>query len=549
VAAQDTHRHEKDSLRKALALVEGKEKIDTYNRLMVLYYSEANNPQSRDTLFALFDEIDAEAKRQGNDRERATVMANRLNVLNHIGRFDEVKRTVPGILDFIAGIEFWRFYYGVGSSLVWAYVESADYDGAMREAQKLYEHAKARNDAAGIGITSLSMSRIYKSQRRFDKQEETLRECIAAIKDSSNLLNILADAWQGLGFNLIAQKRYDDAIVAAKEMEAMIPRYEAAARRPMPNAWRMVYSIYTDASVMSGRYDEAEIYLNKQDSILNGAIPFYTERAEILTGRKRYAEALEMAEKAVEISFPNLKYQPLTQKAIILAHLGRVDSAVATFKEVLELIDAKHNTEVNTRLDEIRTQYEVEKHIAEKLRNRNYFLLSLGGCLLLLVALGIWIYHDRMVTLKNRELVRKNQQWANIISTTTPDAETATEAEPVPPDAMDIAIMGEVEKLIADGLYKDGNLSLNMLARTINQNPTYISKAVSRCTGKNFKTCVNEYRVKEAIRLLSEKDAGKRSVDDIAFDAGFNDRKTFHRVFKKTTGLTPAEFRKNAAKD
>ncbi|MDR2119279.1 MAG: helix-turn-helix domain-containing protein, partial [Tannerella sp.] len=218
------------------------------------------------------------------------------------------------------------------------------------------------------------------------------------------------------------------------------------------------------------------------------------------------------------------------------------------FKEVLELIDAKHNTEVNTRLDEIRTQYEVEKHIAEKLRNRNYFLLSLGGCLLLLVALGIWIYHDRMVTLKNRELVRKNQQWANIISTATPDAETAAEAEPVPPDAMDIAIMGEVEKLIADGLYKDGNLSLDMLARTINQNQTYISKAVSRCTGKNFKTCVNEYRVKEAIRLLSGKDAGKRSVDDIAFDAGFNDRKTFHRVFKKTTGLTPAEFRKNAAK-
>jgi AraC-like DNA-binding protein len=78
------------------------------------------------------------------------------------------------------------------------------------------------------------------------------------------------------------------------------------------------------------------------------------------------------------------------------------------------------------------------------------------------------------------------------------------------------------------------------------QSPAYISKAVSRCTGKNFKTFINKYRAKETIRLLSEKDARNRSIDDIAFESDFNDRKTFHRIFKKTTGLTPSEFRKSA---
>jgi len=52
--------------------------------------------------------------------------------------------------------------------------------------------------------------------------------------------------------------------------------------------------------------------------------------------------------------------------------------------------------------------------------------------------------------------------------------------------------------------------------------------------------------MKEAIRLLSDKKFKTGSLDEIALAIGFNDRKSFHRVFKKITGLSPMEFRKNA---
>jgi len=68
---------------------------------------------------------------------------------------------------------------------------------------------------------------------------------------------------------------------------------------------------------------------------------------------------------------------------------------------------------------------------------------------------------------------------------------------------------------------------------------------VSRCTGKTFKTWLNEYRIKEAVRLLSDKDNPNISIETVAWDAGFNDRKTFHRIFKSTTGLSPTDFKKN----
>ena len=54
-----------------------------------------------------------------------------------------------------------------------------------------------------------------------------------------------------------------------------------------------------------------------------------------------------------------------------------------------------------------------------------------------------------------------------------------------------------------------------------------------------------EFHVKEAIRLLSDKNAKVGSLDMIASLTGFNNRISFHRAFKKITGLSPAEFRKN----
>jgi AraC-like DNA-binding protein len=54
--------------------------------------------------------------------------------------------------------------------------------------------------------------------------------------------------------------------------------------------------------------------------------------------------------------------------------------------------------------------------------------------------------------------------------------------------------------------------------------------------------------MKEALHLLSQQANAGKSVDEIAEAAGFNDRKTFYRVFKKTTGLSPTDFRKNMRK-
>ncbi|MDR1130096.1 MAG: hypothetical protein LBK96_03860, partial [Prevotellaceae bacterium] len=125
-----------------------------------------------------------------------------------------------------------------------------------------------------------------------------------------------------------------------------------------------------------------------QDSAANGSLKMYEERAHILKRRKRYVDVLEMINKAIESTSVVHKIQVKGEKLDILIRLCEADSAALLFREIIADLDARNNREFTTQLDDIRTRYEVEKHIAEKQRNRNYFLFALGGCLLLLILLG-----------------------------------------------------------------------------------------------------------------------------------------------------------------
>ncbi|MEI9909368.1 MAG: helix-turn-helix domain-containing protein [Bacteroidota bacterium] len=60
---------------------------------------------------------------------------------------------------------------------------------------------------------------------------------------------------------------------------------------------------------------------------------------------------------------------------------------------------------------------------------------------------------------------------------------------------------------------------------------------------------MNHYRVEEAKQLLLEPANGGFKIASIAYDAGFNSLSTFNDVFKKLTGLTPTQFKKQVQEE
>ncbi|MGD9992760.1 MAG: helix-turn-helix domain-containing protein [Salinivirgaceae bacterium] len=92
--------------------------------------------------------------------------------------------------------------------------------------------------------------------------------------------------------------------------------------------------------------------------------------------------------------------------------------------------------------------------------------------------------------------------------------------------------------------YLDANISLPELATTLDIPSHHLSRVINEQFGTNFFDFINQYRIEEVKTRLSNPEYENLSLLGIAFDCGFNTKSAFNRVFKKMTGFTPSEYRK-----
>lgn len=89
-------------------------------------------------------------------------------------------------------------------------------------------------------------------------------------------------------------------------------------------------------------------------------------------------------------------------------------------------------------------------------------------------------------------------------------------------------------------------LSLDLLAKEMGYNSSYLSQLFKANLGINFYDYLTRIRLREATRQLSLTDA---RILDIALENGFSDLKSFNTAFHKTFRKTPAEYRSQLSED
>jgi len=88
-------------------------------------------------------------------------------------------------------------------------------------------------------------------------------------------------------------------------------------------------------------------------------------------------------------------------------------------------------------------------------------------------------------------------------------------------------------------------LDLKSLAEMVEMSPQYLSQIINEGTNLNFYDYINAYRLKEVIHQFHNSTHNKLSILEIAFNAGFNSKATFNRIFKRSFKQTPSEYRKS----
>lgn len=84
------------------------------------------------------------------------------------------------------------------------------------------------------------------------------------------------------------------------------------------------------------------------------------------------------------------------------------------------------------------------------------------------------------------------------------------------------------------------DIKISAMAELLSLSENYFIKFWKRYSGISFHTYLNEFRVHRAIHLLLETD---RPISQVCRESGFQNYKTFYRVFKSQTGMIPSVYR------
>lgn len=125
-----------------------------------------------------------------------------------------------------------------------------------------------------------------------------------------------------------------------------------------------------------------------------------------------------------------------------------------------------------------------------------------------------------------------------------------TAAEPYKKSKLDKEDMKKIFTHLENTIKKEKlflmpNLNLSDLSEHIKTPAHHITQALNVYANQNFSELINSYRVNEFKRKVITDEYKNFSLFGVAMDCGFNSKPSFHRIFKKHTGLTPAEYKNN----
>lgn len=145
------------------------------------------------------------------------------------------------------------------------------------------------------------------------------------------------------------------------------------------------------------------------------------------------------------------------------------------------------------------------------------------------------------VALNNPEFFRGvNSQLKPIV-----DLIPKQKSSPIIDDEKNKQILALKEFMIKNEPYLDSSLTIQDLAEQLNIPVKDLSALINLYMNKHFFDFINEYRIEKAKEILKDPLQKELTILEILYQVGFNSKSSFSTSFKKYTGTTPTDFRKN----
>ncbi len=297
-----------------------------------------------------------------------------------------------------------------------------------------------------------------------------------------------------------------------------------------------------------------------KDADISAVTATYLAYAGLLRRNNRYASAINVLEYGLSTAASSdVKiHSPEIMKELVYAYrdAGNYKKALDYSLDYQAYQDSIFNLSRERALQENRIRHEVynsERLIDEQkmqlMSSRHRIILLLVCVAAVLILLGLTYFNYRKKDRLYRAIVSQNSEYLQREHMLLEQIEKAKSQSANPSKTTVLAeekaddLMSRFSSLMSERkLFKDPSLTVSSVAELLDSNRTYVSRAINDQTGKTFTQIVNEYRIREAINLISDLEANL-PLKQICSDVGFNSISTFYTTFQSITGMTPARYR------
>ena len=534
--------------------------IDEYNRLSrksinELYndaYARQMNPDSIDYSIALYSLVatkTGEAKNRDDQQACVKALAEMayisyflyFNFSNAVSNIEQANMLMERFKFKIPDVDLYQglIYASIGE-------QGRDYDVKEMAKQYLLNAFNLAVEEKNVHVLNLAFCNLVSLCYEMG--------AISDLKDSCQSFRTINQA-QGIDdifvhFNLklydtlnaLAAKDYASAIANVDSLIAAIPD-SATYGRYLSGTWEIKGMVYADQDK------------NKEAMACYEKALQFAERFNLLDAKMSYyRDIYELSEKM------GLQPQALDYHMKFLT----LKDSLLSFTQIRGIEEARYLGQINVMQDQ------VKESNAKRQRMFTAFVLSV----IIIGVIGVLLYfvfsRARMLRKKNEALYLKNleamqaeenerrmrktleNELAKKDSAKTEHA-PAEDAQGVEPEKARKTSLDETEmRTLADKIRNvmesdpaiyDADFSVEQLADLVGDKYRKVSMTISDVFGSNFNTLLNNYRIREASRRLTDSpEYRNHTIEAISQSVGFKSRSTFVLQFKRVTGLTPSQY-------
>lgn len=322
----------------------------------------------------------------------------------------------------------------------------------------------------------------------------------------------------------------------------------------------------TEGNYAKARHSYTNVRKRLKPTDSDMKITLDVEEADILMHEKKYENSLRIykdvlykANKTKDMYVASYCYDNISKVYALMGDSGRSSAYHIAYMDIKDTaFNQRRFDEAHDKVNEYERMVSARSINELKEREEKITTTCLTFAVLLIFAsiFGVIIARrNHKIMQQQKVLIRKNQELTalykecdRLLNKYRETSTTRNDSVSTMPQEQQNALLAKINDVMEDiGIISRSDFSLRMLADLIGSNTTYVSRVINDTYGANFKSFLNDFRIRESCkRLCDTEHYGNMTIQSVYEELGFTSAAGFIKAFKKNMGMTPSEFMRHS---